>query len=190
MSAEARAAVKIAKYKEDPVRRYSRLSGAAACEKREMIRSAMVLAMVCSLTACNASPKEAPPNEHLAGDYVLSRDSRDFLQEQKSYSTVPESEISLRADGMLSIKNIPDCYVDGFGRSSNKFLSGTGRWEIQQTEAGYGVELTVGDGGSLPRAIYDGSSIEIRNKRPPFALWVSIGDPDERVYLVYERNSG
>ena len=51
------------------------------------------------------------------------------------------------------------------------------------------MELTIDDGGSLPRAVHAGSSIEIRNKRPPFALWLSTGDPDERVYLIYERNT-
>lgn len=145
----------------------------------------LVLLLSLVLTGCNNGPKEKPRVADVAGAYHLSPASRRYLKENKHYASVEGSRIILRKDGTLSVIRLPDCYVNRFGKSDGKLLSGQGRWEIDSTYSGYGVTLAVGKGGSLDPALYSGTSITIRHSVPPYALEFLIGDPDEDESIVY-----
>lgn len=155
-----------------------------------MNRVSLTLLALLVIAGCGFGPKEMPQTSELAGVYVLSDRSRVFLRDQKSYGTTPESAISLDPDGSVSVRNLPDCYIDGFGLGHGRYVSGRGTWEIEQTDLGFGVTLTIEAGGTLKRGVYHGSSILIKNRQAPFALVVGIGDPDSNEDIVYERQPG
>jgi hypothetical protein len=142
-----------------------------------------------AVAGCNPGSKEKPEAAALVGTYHLSLESKKFLVNRKAYKLIPNSQITLRQDGSVSVNGLPDCYVDGFGNGSGQFLVGQGRWEIEPTDSGYGVTLTIAEGGTMKAGIYHGSSILIKRKMPPFALEFGIGDPDQDEYIVYEKTN-
>lgn len=137
--------------------------------------------------SCDRSPGELPSIEDMAGTYYLSEESRGFLLNSKGYKSIPKSEITLGENGFVTIAGLPDCYTSSFGEGGGKYLSGRGKWELEPLSRGYGVTLTIEEGGSMKRGIYHGGSIEIIGKRAPYSLEFGIGDPDSGQSIAYER---
>jgi hypothetical protein len=126
----------------------------------------------------------------VAGVYTLSEESKAFLISQKNYKSVPPSSVTLTSDGSVTIESLPDAYVDGFGRGNGRFLRGQGKWELKTTDFGYGITLTIAGGGTLPPAIYHGSSILLRGRQAPYRIAFQLGDPDSRESISYEKHGG
>ena len=98
------------------------------------------------------------------------------------------SRIRLNADGSASLEDIPDAYIDGFGDSHGSAVSGQGQWEIDATDFGYGLTVTILPGGSMAHGIYHGSSMLIRGQRVPYRIEMQLGDPDSDESITYERH--
>lgn len=152
-------------------------------------RLAIALTALLALAGCNPVPNEKPEVSTLVGTYQISSESKKFLEQEKAYRSIPDSQVTLRGDGTASVNSLPDCYVNGFGDGSGQYLNGQGRWKIEQTDPGYGVTLTIAEGGTMKAGIYHGSSILIKHRAPPFTLEFGIGDPDQDEYIVYEKTN-
>lgn len=158
-----------------------------SCNKIKMRNIFLITLLVLLIVVgCNPGPKEKPSVGAVAGTYRLTVKSIKFLIDHKAYKSIPNSEISLQKDGIASITGLPDCYVNGVGNGSGQFLSGQGRWEIEATDLGYGVTLTIIEGGTLKHGIYHGSSILVKGRTPPFRLRFGIGEDE---YIVYEKTT-
>lgn len=144
------------------------------------------LTLVLALSACS-EPLSPPSLGDLPGSYQLSDASARFLQQEKHYPAVPHSEIRVNRDRTVAVVSMPDVYVDRSGEGSGQFVSGTGRWEVEQFEDDYGLTLVIDPGGSMPPSIYDGSSVRIVGQAPAYQLQVVLGDPDTEESLTYER---
>ena len=140
------------------------------------------------LTACTSHPSEKPSIAEMVGTYGMDAKSVAMLTNEKGYSTTHVSpSIQLFADGSIAIKDLPDCYTDGFGQGHGKYLQGSGKWEVEKSDFGYGITVTVSPGGSLASGFYHASSIIIVGKKPPYSLRFSIGDPDQDEFIAYAR---
>ena len=95
----------------------------------------------------------------------------------------------MQPESRISIRNLPDCAVDGFGRGGGKFLSGDGKWEIEKDFIAFGLTLRIADGGSMSPGIYAGPWIAIRRRSSPHVLEITVGDPDSGESIRYERDS-
>lgn len=126
--------------------------------------------------------------QDLAGVYRLTESSRDFLRTTKHYAAIPPSEIELRPDSTISIRNLPDCAVDGFGNSGGRFLSGAGRWRVEHDLTATSIDVIIEPGGSLKDGGYLGSWLKVRRRSPPHILQVTVGDPDSGQSLEYVRS--
>jgi hypothetical protein len=149
-------------------------------------RCPITVTLLLTLSACS----EHSPSlslQDLPGSYQLSDASARFLQEQKHYPTLPRSEIRVNRDRTVAVISMPDVYVDRFGEGSGGFVSGTGRWEVEQFEDDYGLTLLIEPGGSMPPSIYAGNSVLIVGQAPAYQLQVVLGDPDTEESLIYER---
>jgi len=155
-----------------------------------MTRLLFALSVLLAVTGCNPGPTEKPGIDALVGEYALSSESKKFLEDRKSYKSISRSVVTLRKDGTVSVTGLPDCYADPFDKGDNKFLTGQGRWEIENTDFGYGITLTIEDGGTLKAGIYHGSTILIKGRIPPFKLQFGIGDPDSDEFITYEKTNG
>lgn len=139
-----------------------------------------------ALGACS-EPLSPPSLGDLPGSYQLSDASARFLQQEKHYPAIPHAEIRVNKDRTVAIVSMPDVYVDRRGEGSGGFVSGTGRWQVEQFEDDYGLTLVIDPGGSMPPSVYDGSSVRIVGERPPYRLQVVLGDPDTEESLTFER---
>jgi hypothetical protein len=149
----------------------------------------VTLVLVIIISGCDRIFSSEPKPDDLVGSYVLSSNSEAFLRKRKEYVSIPSSVIELGTNYSVSIKNLPDCATNGFGRSHGKFLTGKGTWEIEKDSIGYGISFVIHEGGSLGRGIYAGPWIAIRRRSAPYILEVTIGDPDSRETIRYERKS-
>ena len=109
------------------------------------------------LGACSDSPADLPSLKDIAGEYFLTAASKSFLLKQQGYGKLPESKIHFAANGTIEFLELPDCAVNGFGDSSGKFLSGSGKWELENTDWGYGITAAIERGGTMERRIYHAS---------------------------------
>jgi hypothetical protein len=156
-----------------------------------MTRAAILagLTLTMAVAGCDRIFASQPAIKDLVGVYRLAAASEDFLRTTKGYKTVPSSEVELRPDFSISIRGLPDCATDGFGKSGGRFLSGDGVWAVENDFVGYRIVLRIGPGGSLKEGGYAGSWMVIRRRWPPHVLEVGVGDPDSGESIRYERRS-
>lgn len=152
-------------------------------------RMAAIGALVMLATGCDRVFVAAPREPDLVGVYELTADSENFLREHKGYGSIPVSAIELKSGSIISIRNLPDCAVDGFGRGAGAFLSGNGKWTVDKAFFGYGLNLDIAAGGTMKPGIYAGPWVHIRRRSSPHVLEITVGDPDSGESIQYERVS-
>lgn len=141
-------------------------------------------------SACDQVMVREPKAPDLAGRYQLTPESREFLRKDKGYVSVPDSTIELRADGTITLRDLPDCLVADFGDSSaHRFLSGRGTWTLQKAFVGYGLDLEIVKGDTFPAGGYSGPWVTIRRRSAPYELELIIGDPDSGEHIRFRRSA-
>ena len=149
----------------------------------------VVLALMPAIAACDQVFVRQPARVDLAGVYGLTSDARDFLVNEKGYPrSLPDVSVELRSDGHVVLRNVPDCAVDGFGKSGGRFLTGKGTWTLEKAFIGYTLTLEIAPGDSLPASIYAGW-VAIRRRSAPYELELTVGDPDSGERIRYHRLS-
>src|SRR5512144_897216 len=94
------------------------------------IRNSLAFFAVAILVGCtNGGPTRMPTQAEVAGVYVLSEKSSDFLVHEKHYTAVPHSSIVLRVTGEAIVDGMPDCYLVDHGAVRHAFLAGQGKWK-------------------------------------------------------------
>lgn len=101
--------------------------------------------------------------------------------------------VTLNADETAAFAGFP--YFDGFGHRVDCYLSGTARWSLDK-------DLGVGSGWQLRFENYQSSSpankcgpenaiwpILLLGQKPPYRLYLTIGDPDSDTGIEFERVS-
>jgi hypothetical protein len=150
--------------------------------------AAVLAVLATSIAGCDQILVQRPEQADLVGVYDLTSNSRDFLRNDKGYTSIPNPAFELRADGGVVVVDLPDCAIDGFGRAGGKLLSGRGKWKVEKAFVGYGLTWEILPGNALPAGIYGG--IAIRGRRPPYELELTVGDPDSGERIRYQRVSG
>ena len=143
--------------------------------------------IVAGAAACDQVLVREPKRADIAGVYELTSEAREFLRNGKGYTSLPAATIEFAADGTLIVRDLPDCLVDGFGESHGRFLSGRGTWDIEKAFVGYGINLVISPGDSLPAGGYVGPWVTIRRRSPPYDLEMNVGDPDSGQRVRYQK---
>lgn len=140
-----------------------------------------------AFAGCDRIFVAAPREPDLVGIYKLTADSESFLREHKGYGAIPDSVIELKSSSIISIRNLPDSAVNGFGVGSGAFVSGNGKWTLDKAFVGYGLNLDIAAGGTMKPGIYAGPWVDIRRRSSPHVLEITVGDPDSGESIHYER---
>jgi len=148
-----------------------------------------VLIAALAVAGCDRIFASQPTVQDLVGVYRLTAASEEFLRTTKRYRVIPRSEVELKSDLRISIRSLPDCAVNGFGDSGGAFLSGDGRWRVENDFVGYRISLEIEPGGSLKEGGYGGSWMVIRRRSAPHLLEITVGDPDSGESIRYARHS-
>jgi hypothetical protein len=165
---------------------YSLVAGKTVLRK---VATRTILLIAITISGCDRIFAPKPAASDLIGIYRLTLDSEDFLRTRKGYHSFPASTVELRSDFGISVRNLPDCATDSFGKSNGRFVSGDGKWRLEKAFIGYTLTLDIQDGGSLAAGIYTGDWIAIRRRYAPHILEITVGDPDSDESIKYERTS-
>jgi hypothetical protein len=138
--------------------------------------------MICSILDFTAFRLDPPEVSQLAGTYVLTESSQHRLAREKSYISVPHSEITLTATGEVTCVSLPDCLWSGFGQASGQFYSGEGKYEID-TEMSHFYNVVIHNNEAKTASI-DGLQLRVMRNDD---LRATIGDPDSDDYLYFRK---
>ncbi len=73
--------------------------------------------------------RERPDERELVGGWRPTKKTLQFIRTHGNYSEVPH-KIGLYADHTITVKNMPDWWTNGFGKSNGDFDSFTGTWKL------------------------------------------------------------
>ena len=119
--------------------------------------------------------KNIPLDSELCGVYELNNNSKSFLIHQ-GYN-VDSSRIEIYSNKQYYFHKLTDDVLDGFGNSGKKTINQTGEWSVF-CHNNDDCEIIIG-----------GAGYELAKKNNHLCILITIGDPDSRQGIVYEKSS-
>ena len=154
-----------------------------------MTRRSVLILPIILLAGCPAVDtrelnftRHKPRVEDLIGTWSLDKESMEDIRERGKYLKA-NPLITLRIDGTFSIRDMPDWWSSEFGKSSGNVESFDGLWNIEQTKEIWNVWSI-----DLQAPQYR-NSIHLYRQKPPYALFIVIGDPNDANAMIFERNT-
>ncbi|WP_443938381.1 hypothetical protein [Pedobacter sp. MW01-1-1] len=120
--------------------------------------------------------KNKPSDIELYGVYELNSSSKKFLI-HKGYN-IDGSRLELNSGNTFYFHKLPDNIVNDFGNSNGKTIDQTGKWNVY---------CPTGDNCQVE--IEHVTFADIVKKNDHFSILITIGDPDSREGIVYEKTS-
>jgi hypothetical protein len=147
------------------------------------------------LSSCRYSPeyweftRKKPRQEDVVGQYVPDQKARKFIFEKRNY---PKEKISINLgpDGSFELKNIPDCWLSDFGKSSGKFNSGGGTWELAEHDSRWTLSLHFPSTEHFSAKRFKGgffTFVMLIGEKPPYIIYLMVGDPDGGEGMRFEK---
>ena len=85
-------------------------------------------------------------------------------------------------DHSFDMRDMPDWWLDGFGRSHGKLETGSGRWELASADSIWQVWVV-----RLHFPSFE-TSVHLYHQHAPFLIFVRVGDPDIGDAMFFERS--
>jgi hypothetical protein len=107
-------------------------------------------------------------------------------------SIAPEMSITLREDGSFEVKNLPSNLFD-FYASEDSYGSGSGTWELEGKKGflenwTITLRFTTREGLDSTRGgFFAYRMLILRKQKPPYSIYIYLGDPDEGRFLKFEK---
>lgn len=124
--------------------------------------------------------RSKPTEADIAGTWrpttMTLRDIRD-----RGHYPVATYELVLRADHTFSMRDMPDWWGNGFGESHGHLESGDGTWDLRPATNVWQIWVV-----RLRFPAYE-TSVHLYGQRPPFLIFVRVGDPDAGGAMFFER---
>jgi hypothetical protein len=125
--------------------------------------------------------RSKPAVSDLIGTWTPDRSSMDEILNRGGYTNI-QPAITLRAEGTFSIRDMPDWWSDGFGASHGKVESLDGKWALEKEKEVWDVWIISLRTGEAYR------SVHLYRQKPPLAIFVRVGDPNEGDAMIFERS--
>jgi len=146
----------------------------------------LIFAFALSTVACHGTnpdelsfTREKPAQDDVVGTWVpVSEDSKTTQE-----NTVLTQALEIRKDGSFSALKLPTP-PDVAGASSNEFLSGSGFWDFATSDDGFTVWVI-----NLDFANHHREKVHLKQQKPPYFIYIFLGDPDSGRSLVLSRVS-
>ena len=124
--------------------------------------------------------RNKPTIEDLVGTWTPDSKSRGDIKTRGSYINA-NPEVILRADGSFSIRQMPDWWSSGTGESKGTLESLDGQWSLRRDKNIWDIwTLNL----KTPDLI---TSIHLYRQKPPYALFIGVGDPNDAHVMFFER---
>ena len=159
---------------------------------------AVLLLAALMLSACqrDSNPADytlnAPEAKDLAGTYLPTTHTTELLRATGKYP-VSNSSITLKADGTVTIVNVPDWWLSSFGEAKGKFDNGTGSWTIDKNKnwwlvvASFPTTTAQFTTSAVPVQGHVTAMLSLVGQDAPYTLQLSISDPNADLVMQYEK---
>jgi hypothetical protein len=127
--------------------------------------------------------RSQPAEQDIIGTWRPTAETLSEIRARGQYATA-EPELILRDDQTFMMRDMPDWWRDGFGRSHGKLESGEGRWDLASAE-GVSQIWVVRLRFSPPSSE---TSIHLYRQRAPYLIFIRVGDPDTGDAMFFERS--
>jgi hypothetical protein len=122
-------------------------------------------------------PETMPSIADVAGFYLPTPETQKDIVDRGGYPK-RDASILFAADGTLTLLNIPDWWLDAFGKPGGKFINEKGTWKIEKQQDFYVVNI------NFPG---DSNTIFLNGHNPPYFLNLDLGDPDSGKAMIFAR---
>jgi len=155
---------------------------------RMKVGYALIVSGILFFSACTGDPylssyTSSKPNEgDMIGTWTPNSATLKDMSQRGGYDTSKSiPKLIVRADGRIDLLDMPDWWLDPFGRSSHTIRSDFGTWKLKQhgDKAWWELSLDLRDQG--------GRIVQLRGERPPYSIHFTLGDPDEGDAMVFLR---
>ena len=126
--------------------------------------------------------RERPAESDIVGTWRATADTATEIRGRGRYPTA-DYELDLRADHTFSMRNMPDWWRDGFGESHGQLESGEGTWELHAGDNVWQIWMIR---LRFPSGVI---SVNLYRQRPPYLIFVRVGDPNSGDAMFFERVS-
>lgn len=120
-------------------------------------------------------PTIEPQIADLSGLYVPTPETLKDI-EQRGHYEKRDISILFSPDGSITLTNIPDWWLDGFGKPAGKFINETGHWKPRKQQGFWVVAVDC-------RIV--STEIFLSGKKSPYYLQLILGDPDSGKTMVF-----
>jgi hypothetical protein len=128
-------------------------------------------------------PRRKPAQEDIIGVWSPTPACLEWMQEEGGYR-ISTHTLTFRQDGTLEMTNMPDWWLN-FGDSSGGFYSCSGTWKIDKVNDKWAVDVHFTSFSSYQNGF--GTSFGLSGQKPPYRIYIGVGDPDDADFMVFER---
>ena len=150
---------------------------------------AAAITVNCLLVGCPAVDwkelqftRKRPSEGEIIGTWRPTADTLLDIRRRGHYP-VATHEIILRADHTFTMRNMPDWWRNGFGQSHGQLESGEGTWQLESGRDVWEIWVVRLHFPSVTICI------NVYRQRPPYLIFVRVGDPNNGEAMFFERNS-
>jgi hypothetical protein len=118
-------------------------------------------------------------DDKLVGSWKLTYESMVFLKNENIKYKDQEIKLTLSDDHTFRLSNIPDCWINDFGRCLGEHYSFEGEWKINQREDSY-VDLWLSDKSST-------HAIPLIKRTNIIQIPFYFGDPDSGRVIYFTK---
>ena len=175
------------------------IGGIALCVSAGLVGLCVIACIyigICDYITLVAGPntRTKPNLQDLVGVYRPTREKFRFIRKGNSLS-IHETSLTLHADGSFEMKDIPAEWFDWSSEAKSRLGSGSGKWELDSHKYGrirhWGLELSFTSSEGLTSTSRNGrfvySMLSLRKQKPPYDIYMTLGDPDGGRGLQFER---
>ena len=125
--------------------------------------------------------RSKPSESDILGTWRPTAETLQDIRGRGRYSA-GEPALVFHADHSFDMRDMPDWWLDGFGRSHGKLETGSGRWELASADNIWQVWVV-----RLHFPSFE-TSVHLYHQHAPFLIFVRVGDPDIGDAMFFERS--
>jgi hypothetical protein len=127
--------------------------------------------------------RRKPAQEDIVGVWSPTPACLEWMREKGGYR-ISTHTLTFRQDGTFKMTNMPDWWLN-FGDSNGGFYSGSGTWKIDRVSDKWAIDVQLTSFSSYQNVF--GTSFGLSGQKPPYQIYVGVGDPDNADFMVFER---
>jgi hypothetical protein len=131
--------------------------------------------------------RRKPSEAELIGSWRPTAEAVRDIRHRGRYATT-EHELTLRADHTFTMRNMPDWWRNGFGEPHGQFESGDGTWQLASDRNVWQIWVVQLHFSNFAGHMALNTSVHLYHQRPPYLIFIGVGDPDEAEGMLFERS--